>query len=618
MATEMKTLTINNTTFDIVDAKARESVGLSNIVGTTIGNKCAEFSAKLNNTDKAESFVFFTDPHLLDGNFNEGQMHEYLQTVKKYYNMTPTSFVMCGGDWIGNSDTPEGACFKLGYLDGYCRSLFNPYYAVVGNHDLNYQGKLDADSAVGTGILTNETIRNLMLRGEENLYYAFDGAYTRFYVLDTGSDWVSTMTDYRWEQIAWLADKLATEDKEFSAIAMHITYVSNSNGYGLALFASNVISLLSAYNNRTSITLNGVQYNFADCIGNIKFVISGHTHEDIVETVNDIPIITTTQLKDSGTPSFDLCVVDYNNDVMNLVRIGAGENREIALSNKNDNDIVLLLAMNLSGVNFVDNVKNRAVYAQQTNPLGLAEIGWVGTSDYPYDKPYYPIIVPEEATKIVVTCPSTVKWAFHYWKQTNTSYGNMVDTGWLPAGGGEFDVPENMLCFEILFHDNNNTDMSVEGYDASAYSISFEFAEGEDEEEQTTVLLPTIGWSNNTILSFPSRMVAISTVPTTEGSLAFTNGNGVTTTYYPLAIPSGVTKLVVNAPDNIYSAIQCLYNASGVVRSNGDSGWIGTGNIEYNLGNFVNNPWYILVFKQNPDTTFASDFDTSSISWHFE
>lgn len=397
------------------------------IVGTEVGTKCAEFSAKLNNTGKAESFVFFTDPHLLDGKFSESKMHEYLQTVKQYTKCTPTSFVMCGGDWIGNSDTQDEACFKLGYLDGYCRALFDPYYPVVGNHDLNYQGKLDADSAVGTGTLTNETIRNLMLRGEEHLYYAFDGASTRFYVLDTGSDWESSMTDYRWAQIAWLADKLANEDKEFSAIAMHITHVSNGNGFGLSTFASNVMSLISAYNKHKKVTLNGTEYGFSNCAGMVKFVISGHTHEDMVGTVDNIPIIVTTQLKDGNAPSFDLCVADYDSNVMHLVRVGTGESRDVELAFDEGASLVMTPGFCFSGFYYVSYPARLGVCTTEPVPETIPAL----TSGSGVVGEYYPVAFEDKKRTFVVNCPSNIVWAVRYvYINGSGVWANYIDTGW--------------------------------------------------------------------------------------------------------------------------------------------------------------------------------------------
>lgn len=311
------------------------------VVGTKIGEKCAEYAALFYGTDKVDSFIFFTDPHLTEGRGGyDTQMRAYLNVLKTYYDATPTNFVVCGGDWLGNSDTIDEACFKLGYINGTMRSLVEPYYPIVGNHDTNYQGKSTADSTTLDGTLSNETIRNLFVPGEEKTYYSFEGASTTFYVLDTGSDWDGSMNAYRVEQMAWLANKLKTDDANNSAILLHIGYNASGSEYVAATFAGNVMKLCNAYNNSTSVTINSVTYDFTEpYAGKVRFAMCGHVHADHVDIVNGIPLVAVTQMRDSGLPSFDLCLADYDNNTLNLVRVGNGTSRSIAMWVQNPDDV---------------------------------------------------------------------------------------------------------------------------------------------------------------------------------------------------------------------------------------------------------------------------------------
>lgn len=301
------------------------------VVGTSIGDKCAEFAYLLNNTDKVESFLFFTDPHLAEGDSYEEQMRSYLKTLKDYYDASPTSFAVCGGDWIGNSDTQKEACFKLGFIDAQMRSNFDRYYPVIGNHDTNYQGVTVEGAEANSGALTNETIRNLMVRSEDNLYYSFDGVSTKFYVLDTGSDWVTAMSDYRWGQIAWLADRLKTDNAKNAALLFHIGLGDYEGENVIQTFASNIMSLCGAFNDATTITLNGSSYDFSGCTGKVRFALTGHVHKDQIETINGIPLIATTNMRDGNTATFDLCIANYDRWIMHLCRVGTGESRAVEL-----------------------------------------------------------------------------------------------------------------------------------------------------------------------------------------------------------------------------------------------------------------------------------------------
>lgn len=312
------------------------------VVGTSIGEKCAEFSSLMKDKEKVESFLFFTDPHLLGGggSFDEDTFREHMNSLRSYYEATPTSFIACGGDWLNSRDSYDQACFKLGYLDGFMRNNFKNYYPVMANHDTNYQGVdetgasgRDETGYGGKGELALSTQRNLLFREYGSAYYSFDGANTKFYVLDTGLDWQANMTDYRWEQLAWLATKLTTDDSEHSAVLLHIVYDGGASSGTVwnTQFTENLTSLLSAYNKKTNVTLNGVSYSFGNCKGCAEFVLGGHTHLDWNSVLNDIPLVATAQLICNNVLTFDLCMIDYDNRILRMVRVGSGENRDISL-----------------------------------------------------------------------------------------------------------------------------------------------------------------------------------------------------------------------------------------------------------------------------------------------
>lgn len=312
-------------------AQARANIGAAK--EQTSGadeEKLRSFTALFNNSGDVESFVYFTDPHLLGfGNTPldeiEANMQTFLGCVKDYYDATPTSFVICGGDWLNDSDTQEQACFKMGMWDSYMRKNFHPYYPVLGNHDTNYQG-VDHTGEVRTGRLTNDTLRNLMFREHGNLYYSFKGNNTTFYVFESGIDWVPDMNDFRWEQVDWFAKKIIEDDAAHSALAIHIF---SGSDYVAADFAENVLTVAQAYNNRDWVTLNGVTYDFTTATGRVEFMLAGHTHEDNSLTKRSIPVVVTSNLKRGMLPTFDLCLADYTNKKLYLERVGAGNSRRI-------------------------------------------------------------------------------------------------------------------------------------------------------------------------------------------------------------------------------------------------------------------------------------------------
>lgn len=299
---------------------------LAEDVDTT--SKALEYANAVNQSEETEQFVYFTDPHLLGSSNDTSQFlvtcNTYINIVKAYSNSIPATFTMCGGDWLNSGDSSNIAKYKLGLIYGK-GNVFKKFYNVVGNHDTNYQG---------SGTLSNEALSNALFGGEHQNYYSFDGTHTRFYVFDSGTDQSNAMTAYRWQQIAWFADALISDDKPHSAVSIHIWYTNynDQSADTISDLATNITSVVAAYNTRASATLNGTTYNFASCTGHVEFVICGHTHFDKSGTASDIPVINTLNTQNGGVPSFDLVYVDYDNRAIKTVRVGTGSSRTFNLA----------------------------------------------------------------------------------------------------------------------------------------------------------------------------------------------------------------------------------------------------------------------------------------------
>jgi predicted phosphodiesterase len=274
------------------------------------------FASRLNNTGNVEKFLFFTDPHLCEGTGWENGFNAYMGQLKRYHDVAPVDFVICGGDWMGNSDTKAGACGKLGFVHAQMRKLFPRCYHVVGNHDTNYQGVDAEGGAANSGQLTNETIRNLWFQNYGKNYYTFEAANTTFFVFDTGLDWDAanqTMTLYYTEQLEWFKTEVEKVTGNI-ALVFHMGYVTDEKI--LHPLVTNVTAYASNFNSK-----------HADA--KVRFALTGHTHKDDTTTVNGIPMVVTTHLRDGGSATFDLCMANYDTGVLHLIRVGAGESRTV-------------------------------------------------------------------------------------------------------------------------------------------------------------------------------------------------------------------------------------------------------------------------------------------------
>jgi predicted phosphodiesterase len=320
---------------DIEKAKT-DIAELSEDMADETRNKVINFASLLNDAStNIEPFIFFTDPHLcqFNGMAWRAEFDQYMRHLKNVFNEAPVDRVICGGDWIGNGEYRWEVCHRLGLIDSTMRANFvDKYHLVVGNHDTNYQGRIDANSENGTGRLTNNAIINYWGRKHGRLYYKVKSVNTDFYFLDTNApdndaDMNSWDAAYIESQLVWLAEELQMNNDRNVAIIGHI-FCMNDNGWMFGAIQP-LQSIITAFNNRSSVTVGGQTFNYANATGKIRFCMSGHTHNDVVNTIGGIPFVRTTQMREGGKPTYDLCLADYEKNKLHLIRIGTGEDRTL-------------------------------------------------------------------------------------------------------------------------------------------------------------------------------------------------------------------------------------------------------------------------------------------------
>lgn len=308
-----------------------ESVGFNPPKGVT------EFAGLLNNTNaNTERFLWFTDPHLCEASEWQTEFETYKNHLKACYDGTATDFAVCGGDWLGNGDTQDMACFKLGYINAQMQSIFGGnYYPVLGNHDTNYQGIKSEGADPRTGQLRKETNETLWRNdskyqsGNMGHYYKFNTPTTQYYVFDSELDWDLTMSEYKYEQILWFAEELLYSINMHSVAFIHIYYNWDGTTNHTGEMGDWITKIAQAYNNRGTIDIDGDTFDYSRARGKFHFVLAGHNHSDAVTTENGIPVVLTTKTRQDGVPTFDLCLVDYKKNKLHLCRVGAGESRTV-------------------------------------------------------------------------------------------------------------------------------------------------------------------------------------------------------------------------------------------------------------------------------------------------
>ena len=282
-----------------------------------------------------EAFLFFTDPHLLGAYsvFDEEVRENFessFDVAKVLYDTLSLGFCLCGGDWLRAGDTQLAAKEKLLFADKQMKELFDHYYKMMGNHDTNYQGIISSKNN-NRGDLPLDFINKEYFSETGSAYYSFMGRKTLFYVLDSGLDWSVSMDDYRWEQIHWLAKRLLVDNSEHIGLCIHMFRIQTPTPMSRL-----IVELSDAYNANKAIKIKNELYDYSSTSGKIHFIIAGHNHEDIVFYVGEksnIPVIQSCNFTIEGTKTFDICMVDYSNNMMEMIRVGFGDSREVQLLN---------------------------------------------------------------------------------------------------------------------------------------------------------------------------------------------------------------------------------------------------------------------------------------------
>lgn len=304
-------------------------------------DKLAEIQSTMN-FSYGLCFAFITDTHFLSNSLNSKNM--LAQIMKK----TGVPFVIFGGDLA-----PAYASEVL--LDSTVDTYFDyvdavgadKWYAVHGNHDIYSRESASSSTyfrktlAENYNILMRKQERSISNGDPYHLSYCIDIPMqdTRIIVLNsTDTATPSGSSVYSKWQIKWLASALQELSNKKLVIVSHLSpdsVLASTEASDTEV----VRNMLAAYQAKSSITYDGVTYDFSSATNTIVFSLAGHSHADGYHFENNILSVTTTcdaYYQDDGEgavqgtiteQAFDIYYVDYYNKTIKTVRVGRGSNR---------------------------------------------------------------------------------------------------------------------------------------------------------------------------------------------------------------------------------------------------------------------------------------------------
>lgn len=276
-----------------------------------------------------ETFLFFSDVHCYNNGSDAAIYNRrrglFLKLLKSVYRANSVNKVLCGGDVLTSGDTPAEAIENLSHWFGLTKNFFKDFIIAKGNHETNERG---------TELLTLAQQNTALYADIGRAYYKKEMPFTDCYILDTGDADTTEMTDYRWAQLDWMANQVLTATKDHAIVLMHIysaTMSAESFVSQISAMALNLQTLLGAINSKTTVTLNGITYDFSGVSQKFSVILCGHCHVDALDDTRAVPAVSIASAIHSNTEfALDACVIDYAAAKLRCARLGGwGSDRTI-------------------------------------------------------------------------------------------------------------------------------------------------------------------------------------------------------------------------------------------------------------------------------------------------
>ena len=322
-----------------------DSISVPNYYVSHINTKVNEINQLLMNAGRnSDAFIFITDIHSKNNRKYSPRLIKY---ILKY---TGINKVIMGGDYINRETTYQEALKLINeivheYQFNNCIVL-----PIVGNHEFNNPAALQESEYVNNQLDCQDLYYALLKRNENIINY--DNDYLAFYYDNTdqkiryvfGSVLFSSSKSS--DSISWAFDKIYELEDGWSVIfAIHSLISYNFQTQEIVL-ENRIATFFDSLKNKTSCTVFNKSYDFTNKNIDAIACFGGHYHYDFIYQWPNATLsgIATTcdamqEAADSdlvrtvGTiteQAFDVVVINRTTRKVNLVRVGAGSNREVS------------------------------------------------------------------------------------------------------------------------------------------------------------------------------------------------------------------------------------------------------------------------------------------------
>ena len=295
--------------------------------------------------DENLNFLLMTDSHYtVNGTWEDTTRNLYqLSGILKEKGIGLNGFIHLG-------DATDGlvqAEVTRDYVTAMQRDIQGlglPLYYVIGNHDSNYFRK-------NPERFSEEEIRALYLPEREKLYYYQDFSCQRLRMifLDSFNPKETVRYGFHEEELEWLENILRqTLPGWYVLVFSHVPPTPRLHYWSKEIRGSGrLIRILRDFQNRIEVDASG---------GKLLGFIHGHNHADQIDYEEGFPIISigcnkceyfedkkpegaVAYKRTLGTASqdlWDVLIVSTENETLDFIRFGAGEDRHVSLANREE------------------------------------------------------------------------------------------------------------------------------------------------------------------------------------------------------------------------------------------------------------------------------------------
>ena len=312
---------------------------------------------KINENNKIAngvSFFWITDPHLKANAMQSPKLLRYLQ------EQTGINLTFCGGDIPVAYGTQADVEWAAKEFTSKFNHATDNFFTVRGNHDFTVKksaeeniGFTESDAWTYNVLQRNNELKLHNVPGKEYWYVDNEVQKTRYIGLDT-TPVSDTSNNTSWavkfvpdtSQAAWLIDVLNNLPKNYRVITFsHLPLSSKLQYSDNCVQYLNQILIAFANHRKAEINVGTATVNvdFTRTTGKFIASFSGHTHldEDGVDDgtlqintycdamYNDDPNYKTSRTRNTiNEQCFDVVSIDFDNNTVKCVRIGAGAKEE--------------------------------------------------------------------------------------------------------------------------------------------------------------------------------------------------------------------------------------------------------------------------------------------------